>query len=79
MKFILVILVILSVTLVQAYVLDDLVRKLNGYEKKWVSGINSKFVNITLEDTMKMMGTPLPINPKDRLPERESYQLQDIP
>lgn len=27
----------------RAYVLDDLVRKLSGYDKKWTSGINSKF------------------------------------
>lgn len=52
----------------QAYVLDDLVKKLNGYDKRWVSGLNTKFINISLEDTMRMMGTKLPIAPEDRLP-----------
>lgn len=48
---------------VEAYVLEDLVQKLSGYDKKWVSGINSKFVDMTLEETKKLMGTRLPINP----------------
>jgi hypothetical protein len=67
-----VMLIILSLILllVQSYVLDDLIQKLNGYEKKWVSGINTKFVDMTLLDTMSMMGTKLPIKPEDRLPER---------
>jgi hypothetical protein len=67
-----VILIILSVILLlaQTYVLDDLIQKLNGYEKKWVSGINTKFVDMNLLDTMSMMGTKLPIKPEDRLPER---------
>ena len=64
---------------VETYVLNDLIQKLNGYDKKWVSGLNTKFINISLEDTMKMMGTPLPIKPEDRLPEREPIVLRDIP
>lgn len=41
--------VVFAITLsVQAYVLDDLIRKLNGYDKKWVSGINTKFIDMSL-------------------------------
>lgn len=63
-KIILVVIVSVLLTSIEAYFLEDLVQRLSGYDKKWVSGINSKFVDMTLEDTMKLMGTPLPINPK---------------
>jgi hypothetical protein len=39
-----------------SYLLKDLIDKLNGYEKSWISGINKRFEILTLEDTMKMMG-----------------------
>ena len=68
MKAIAVIIAIWVINIGTAYVLDDLIRRLDGYQKTWVSGLNTKFVNMTLEDTMKMMGTPLPIKPEDRLP-----------
>lgn len=61
-------LVALLVATTQSYPLGDLIQRLNGYNKKWVSGLNTKFINMSLEDTMKMMGTPLPIKPEDRLP-----------
>jgi hypothetical protein len=38
----------LLVLSVSAYPLDDLIRKLNGYNKKWVSGLNSKFIDLSL-------------------------------
>jgi hypothetical protein len=53
----------LSIVLSQSYRLDDLIQRLNGYEKKWVSGTNTKFIDMTLKQTMSMMGTKLPIKP----------------
>ena len=64
------ILIVLAAWTVESYRLDELVQRLNGYEKKWVSGVNTKFIDMTLLDTMKLMGTKLPIKPEDRLPER---------
>lgn len=35
-------------TQTNSYFLGDLVSKLNGYSKSWKSGINSKFINMSL-------------------------------
>lgn len=71
--------ILIVISLVECYPMGDLIMKLNGYDKKWVSGLNTKFIDMTLLDTMKIMGTPLPIKHEDRLPEKESLILKDIP
>lgn len=48
MKTIALLIGVLIINIGSAYVMNDLVQKLNGYSKTWVSGINTKFVNMTL-------------------------------
>lgn len=62
-----------------SYEMNDLVARLNGYDKKWKSGVNAKFSNLSYEETKKFMGTNLPIDPSDKLPFKKVEALQNIP
>jgi hypothetical protein len=49
MKSIIALIIVLQIANIgNSYVLKDLILKLNGYDKKWESGMNSKFEDITL-------------------------------
>lgn len=51
MKLNIILAVAITITLLiqaNSYFLGDLVSKLNGYSKSWKSGINSKFINMSL-------------------------------